>query len=273
MGSRFNNVNGVRSHGHANSKFNSFGLLDPATVATNGTASVYINTTTTPQTSGANLPHQYTVRGRPYNGDSRTNANFGFGSILNNNNANIANRAFNVLYTYPPAVYDLDLRKFRGVQTPYQRYKYPYRYLHGYPYNVSYSDSQQRSGLIPYPNPTAYPYFSGVRPDGRTYPNDYPDQYAYPYNFPYGYPNTAPYGNPYSAINGLPFTPLNNYPLAFFNGYPYSVLEGYPYSSPECAPYIDCGQTYSNPNDCRSCISASGGSNHCANQICGPAIL
>ena len=68
------------------------------------------------------------------------------------------------------------------------------------------------------------------------------------------------YNNPYSAYSA-------------YNGYGYgnNGRGFYPPASPECAPHLNCASN-SNPNDCRSCVSAQGGPSHCASQICGPHI-
>jgi hypothetical protein len=94
----------------------------------------------------------------------------------------------------------------------------------------------------------------------------YPAYYAYPaYSRPvYGYPyGSYPYNYP-ATVGGTYLwgnAPRNPSIYPYFGAYP-----------PCAAPYADC-QKYPNPNDCRACVGARGGSNYCADGTCGPPLL
>lgn len=91
----------------------------------------------------------------------------------------------------------------------------------------------------------------------------FPWQYSYdPYEYYHSnvYPNgiTYPVDTYYRGI-----VPQSR---EYFDNYYGSE---YPPAAPECMPHLNCrGQR--RPNDCRSCVSAQGGSSHCVDQICGP---
>lgn len=70
--------------------------------------------------------------------------------------------------------------------------------------------------------------------------------------------------------NGYPRPPITYYRgltpydrLPPYDGLPYDN-----YASPECYYYSGCAP-YNSVNGCRSCVFANGGSNYCANQVCG----
>lgn len=113
--------------------------------------------------------------------------------------------------------------------------------------------------------------------------------YAYPEQTLYGpglaYPVAEPYPPPATYYRGslppyyrerigdtyVPPMPYVESP-PYIPPKPYSnlcTISSYPPASPECMPYMSCVNS-SNPNDCRSCVSALGGTEHCATQICGP---
>lgn len=89
----------------------------------------------------------------------------------------------------------------------------------------------------------------------------------YPTGYPcFNYPSaTAGLGVPNPYYGQTAIYP-NGYPLY---GYPDSQLTSYPPVAPECRLHTNCAAN-ANPNDCRSCVTAQGGSPHCANHICGP---
>ena len=129
--------------------------------------------------------------------------------------------------------------------------------------NLPNSFNLARSGIN-------YDYYDPLYPnqlDPRLYAGPV---YANGYPFPYAYGRTGPL--PTNQLD-----PRVNNLLAYQNGYPVppqfdpnpTLAQSYPLTSPECSPYMECS-SYADPNDCRSCVSAAGGSSHCADQICGP---
>lgn len=191
-----------------------------------------------------------------FNGNENTSPNFSAGGSFGNNNANVANYTFGA--GDASRVAGLDLRSFRTRSPNYTTAfspPFPAGYYSGYPYNVPYSSLN--GGYYPYS--TSYPY-NGYAVSGA-YPGIYPGACSGAYSG--GYP-TFPYGVYGGYSNGALFPYSNAYPFAYAG-------TGYPPYGPECVPYAGC-QSYANPNDCRSCVSARGGSSHCADQICGPMI-
>jgi hypothetical protein len=94
-------------------------------------------------------------------------------------------------------------------------------------------------------------------------------------SYPLGYNFNLTYNNPSRSPN--------YYNNGLFTGYPYvrdplNVYRSYylPVSllyAPYTSPYQLSCSGYANPNDCRSCVAAFGGSPYNAQQICGPHIF
>lgn len=92
-----------------------------------------------------------------------------------------------------------------------------------------------------------------------------------------------PFGYNFNFVYNNPFRSPNYYANGLFTGYPcgrdpFNVYRSYylPVSSlyaPYVSPYQSVCGGYANPNDCRSCVAAFGGSPYAAQQVCGPHIF
>lgn len=144
-----------------------------------------------------------------------------------------------------------DIRGFRGQGT----YDPRLIYAETYPYSAYALPGQ--GGAFGYPNggyAFAYPGAAGPIPAPATYyRGSLPPYYRERLGEPYG--PQMPYAR----------SPCARGPCASR----YGPISEYPPASPECMAYMGCTST-GNPNDCRSCVTALGGPNHCAMQICGP---
>jgi len=228
---------------------------------------------------------------RRFNGNINTRRGFEAGATYTNLDANIANRAFTgpVIGTtnyLSRRIRDRDIRRMRTLGPFPSVAGYPYGYSYGYPYNVPYQAITSNTGFLN----AGYGSYAGSYA-GYPYAGSYAGTYAgYPYagsgsyaGYPYaGYGSYAGYPYAGSLNTGYPTHDVypNGYPI--YGTYSYAALGPtlgpyggpfyYPPASPECGIHLACAE-YSNPNDCRSCVSSRGGSSHCADQICGPHVL
>jgi hypothetical protein len=211
-------------------------------------AQIYSRASLNPGAAGSNVVNMMPVSTIRFNGRPDTNPSLQAGNFLNGVYYNIADNSLTNGYNLARGGLNYDIRGARGgllnaFAPVLNRPVYP----NGQPY--LYPTSQDIRGTLPgFPNGYAPPY------DIRRYENGV----RIPYNYPYAYSNFA---SPYSYPNDWP------YATSYANPY-----YDYPLTAPECNSYLGCAN-YQNPNDCRSCVSTRRGPSHCADQICGPAIL
>lgn len=218
-------------------------LSNPNQIVVPGTSNS-VNYNIAANSLAANNPAQF---GSGLGGNSFTTPTFGAGAFNNTIAYNTADNSISNAYNLDRSGINYDFRRYRpGYYNPVPTAPGLFRpeslYPSPYPYQPYYAAN--------YGNPNGGPYVD--RPYAGPYP---PGVYngiyglAPPYNGPF-----AGEANPYSF-----YRPYGNYDPAF------------PPYAPECLPYGNCRDQHpNNPNACRSCVIAQGGSAHCADQICGP---
>lgn len=119
-----------------------------------------------------------------------------------------------------------------------------------------------------YRNPL-YSQYTGLYRNKHIDPSGFSNQqyYGYPPDLysQMGYPNNIYSARPNNLYSAYP----NNYYNENSHNYPYP----YDYTSAPtalftCGSQLNCDR-YNRPIDCRRCVSANGGNNYCADQICG----